>query len=120
MAEDDLAEEIKELKEVYQEVEVAKGSAGQTLIRIKETTLPRGCSPSATPVLLVLQDGQPRPQIYVKPGIKLPDGQDPRSVSQVQVEGEGWLQFSYSFPWEKNKNTLLQFVESSLRRFTKN
>lgn len=120
MTEDGLNEEIKELKEVYQDVAVAKGSAGQNLIRIKEVALPKGCSPSTTPVLLVLQAGQPKPQIYVKSGIKLPDGQDPRSVNQVQVEGEEWVQFSYSFPWEENQNTLLQFIESALRRFTKN
>jgi hypothetical protein len=120
MTQDDLNEELKDLKEVYQDIAVGKGSAGQDLIRIKKVALPKGCSPATTPVLLMLQNGQARPQIYVKPGIKLPGGQEPRSTTPVQVEGEGWLQFSYNFPWDENNNTLLQFIEAALRRFSKN
>ena len=119
MTEDALAAEIAGLKDAYEAVSVAKGSGGQALIRLHDVALPRGCSPPTTPVLLVLQPGQPRPQIYVKPKIKAPNGADPRSTSVVAVEGEEWLQFSYSFPWDENSHTLMQFVGASLRRFAK-
>ncbi len=116
MTEAVLTDEITKLKEVYHEVAVATGSGGQKLIRIAEA-LPKGCSPPTTPVLLMVQSGQPRPQIFVKPGIKVPGGRDPRSTSVVQVEGETWLQFSYSFPWDENAHSLVQFVAAALRRF---
>jgi hypothetical protein len=119
MTEEELNGEISSLKETYGDVAVAKGSTGQLLVRVKEVALPRGCFPSATPVLLVSNPGQPRPQVYVKPGIKLPNGNVPRSTSVVAIEGEEWLQFSYSFPWDGNSHTLVQLVEASLRRFAK-
>lgn len=116
MSPEALAGEIKELKATYGEIHMAVGAPGQTLIRITSGRLPPGCAPAATPALLVLQDGQ-RPQFYVKPGILLPNGATPRSTSPAQVAGEGWMQFSYSFPWEESTHTLVQFVEASLRRF---
>ena len=119
MTNEALAAEIDGLKSSYGEISVGSGSAGQTLIRIHSATLPKGCSPSSTPALLVLQPGQPRPQFYVKPKIKVPNGIDPRSTSVVAVEGEEWLQFSYAFTWDENAHTLVQFVEASLRRFAK-
>jgi len=119
MTEENLTAEIASLKEAYGDVSVAKGSGGQTLIRIMDIALPKGCSPLTTWVLLLINPGQPRPQIHVKRGIKLPNGADPRSTSVVAVEGEEWLQFSYSFPWEGSSHTLVQFVEASLGRFAK-
>ncbi len=117
MTQEALNQDISQLKERFGSVQVANGSAGQTLIKIDELALPRGCSPPTTPVLVVVQQGQPRPQVYVRPGTKASGGVEPRSTSVVQVEGEAWLQFSYSFPWDENTNSLVQFVESALRRF---
>ena len=119
MTEDVLTAELADLKDAYGAVSVTKGSGGETLIRLHDVGLPRGCSPPTTPVLLVLRPGQSRPQIYVKPKIKVPNGVNPRSTSVVAVEGEEWLQFSYSFPWDESSHTLMQFVEASLRRFAK-
>lgn len=119
MTDEELTGEIASLKEVYGEVDVAKVPGGQILVRIHDVTLPRGCSPLSTPVLLALNTGQPRPQIYVKRGIKLSNGVDPRSSSIVAVGSEEWLQFSYSFPWEFGSHTLVQFVGASLQRFAK-
>ena len=106
---------VDQLKEAFGKIAVAVGSNQQPLIRINAARLPHGCQPKETPVLLVMQPS--RPQIYVKPGIKLPNGRDPRSTSIVQVEGESWLQFSYSFPYEETKHTLVQFVGAALNRF---
>lgn len=119
MTEAVLADEVAKLKEVYHEFAVASGCEGQKLIRIPEVELPKGCSPPNTQLLLVVQSGQPRPQIFVKPGIKVPGGREPRSTSVVQMEGEAWLQFSYSFTWDENTHSLVQFVGAALQRFAK-
>lgn len=113
-----LAVEIEGLKSAYGEVSIAAGAgaSGQTLVRIGTVALPAGCAPAGTPALVVVQTGQ-RPQLYVKAGILLPNGVVPRSTSVVQVAGMEWMQFSYSFPWDENAHTLMQFVEASLRRF---
>src|SRR5258708_34689307 len=110
MTDERLAEEIEGLKTAVGDVGVANGSGGQKLGRIAKASLPKGCSPEGTAVLLVFQNGQPRPQLYVKTGIRVPGGITPRSTSSVAVEGEEWMQFSYSFTWEENAHTLVQFV----------
>ena len=117
MTEVRLQEELVDLKATYEKVSTAKGATGQTLIRLEEVALPQGCTPATTPVLVVC-DGQPRPQIYVKPGIKVPNGAEPRSTSRVQVEGEEWLQFSYNFSYDE-RHSLVQFIGAALRRFAK-
>ncbi len=118
MTAEQLAEEVRRLKEVYREVRTAVGAPGQTLIHITEAGLPRGCTPTKTSVLLAVQDGQ-RPQLYVKGGIKLPNGGTPRNYSATQVVGEEWWTFSYSFPWDETNHSLVQFVGASLQRFGK-
>jgi hypothetical protein len=114
-----LVSDLEEVKEQYTSVKIATNSSA-TFVRIESVSLPRGCTPDATPLLLVLKIGQARPEIYVKPGIKLANGMDPRSISVVAIEGESWLQFSYQFTWDPNQHTLVQFIEGALRRFAKN
>ena len=109
---------IEALKAAYGEVTVAEGTPGQRLIRIAKVHLPRGCTPAETPALLVLQDGQV-PKVYVKPGIKVPSG-IPRSTSDMQIAGEAWMQFSYNLAGDPSTYTLVQLVEASLQRFSKN
>jgi hypothetical protein len=111
--------ELEGMKEAYGEIATATGALGQFLIRINQVDLPKGCSPAGTPVLLVWPSGQPRPQVSVKPGIRLPNGAVPRSTSTVQIEGEAWMQFSYAFTWDKENHTLVQLVETAIRRFAK-
>lgn len=118
MTPDTMTREIEELMAAHGATSVAAGSPGQVLLRITDAKLPLGCRPAQTPVLLVLQDGQ-RPVLHVKPGIHLPNGSVPRSTSSVQVAGEEWMQYSYTFTYDENTHTLVQFVETSLRRFAK-
>src|SRR5438445_10135655 len=113
-----LAPHIEELKEAYGVVTTVTAPSGETYFRIDSVKLPKGCKPMTTAVLLVVKGGE-RPLCYVKPGIKVPNGVDPRSTSTVEVQGEAWLQFSYSFGWEWSTHTLVQFVGSSLRRFAR-
>jgi hypothetical protein len=118
MTTETMAREIEDLKEAYGEISTAPGSPGQTLLRITKAGLPAGCKPADTTALLILQDRQ-RPILHIKPGIHLANGAVPRSTSSVEVGGEEWLQFSYTFPYDQNTHTLVQFVEASLRRFAK-
>lgn len=119
MTTDMLSAEIKELKATYGGLTTAAGDAGQTLYRLSSARLPTGCNPPTTAVLVVLQDGQV-PKIYVKPGIKTPNGTVPRSTSVVQIGGQEWLQFSYNIAGDPSTYTLAQLVEASMRRFAKN
>ena len=114
-----LPEELQDMKVAYGEVASTTGAGGQLLIRISHVDLPKGCNPAGTPVLLAWPAGQARPQISVKPGIKLPNGASPRSTCTVQLEGEAWMQFSYAFTWDKDSHTLVQLIEAALRRFAK-
>lgn len=118
MENDIFSEEIKQLTEFYKSVQVA--ISGNTMYaRIKKVTLPKGCTPKRTGVLLELTSKSNRPILYAQPGIKLPNGKEPRSTSVVEKEGESWLQYSYQFEWIAGKHSLVQFVEAALRRFAK-
>lgn len=118
MTDEELDTQIQQLKEVYGVVAKATTPTRQILVKLESVPLPAGCRPARTASLLVLQSDA-RPLFYVKPGIRLPNRAEPRSTNVTPVDGEAWLQFSYSFPWEWGKNTLAQFVGTSLQRFRK-
>jgi hypothetical protein len=120
MTDEQIDQEIQGLKQAFGAVAVASNSVGQRLIRLDDIELPKGCTPDKTFVLLVIPKGGGRPQMYIKPGIKVPNGREPRSTSVVLVEGESWLTFSYSFPWDENSHSLVQYIGSGLRRFALN
>lgn len=112
-----LERELEELKSQYETVRVRKDGT-TTYVYVEPVELPVGCKPAKTAVLLTL-NGQPKPLIYVKPGVTVGNGINPRSTSVMQIEGESWLQFSFNLNWDQNQHTLLQFIEGSLRRFAK-
>lgn len=111
--------DVDELKQYYDTVSMAYEDP-VAYVRIQTVFLPRGCSPESTPVLLGLRVNQSRPEIYVQPGIRLPDGQEPRSISIVTILGESWMQYSYQLTYDRQVHSLDQFVEGSVRRFAKN
>jgi hypothetical protein len=111
--------DLDDLKKYYGIVSIAHEDP-VAYVRIQEVYLPKGCSPESTPVLLGLRVNQPRPEIYVMPGIRLPDGKEPRSISIVTILGESWMQYSYQLPYDRQVHSLDQFVEGSVRRFAKN
>jgi len=90
--------------------------AGRTLLRIDEVELYEGCKPPSTPMLLVLDPGQPKPLPYVQPGQLLGNGKVPKSTSPVMVGGESWLQFSFNVPWEE-RHGILRFIAAARQRF---
>jgi hypothetical protein len=116
MTDEMFARECAHLKDWFGDISTATGAGGAKLIRIMAANLPKGCAPRRTPTLLVLR-GERRPEIYVKPGIKLPNGREPRSTSQVNIEGEAWLQFSYTFQYDPGSHSLAQFTAAALTRF---
>ncbi len=116
MGHDIFSEEIKQLAELYGAVQTANNGSSK-YVRILRVTLPNGCVPMQTNVLLELTSETNRPVIYVQPGIQLPNGQEPSSTNVVEKEGESWLQYSYQFQWMPKKHSLIQFVEAALRRF---
>jgi len=91
--------------------------ATRTLVKIPAVRLPKGCVPAQTAVLVVIEESQPAPQLYVKQLPKLPNGSAPRSTSPVQFGGESWHTFSFSQPWDEDRHTAVQLVEGRLRRF---
>lgn len=119
MTDDDVNLEAERLRGAFGEMSSAREPNDVILFRMTKVALPAGCAPGHTPVLLRLQPGQERPEIFVKPGITVPNGIAPRSTSVVLIGGESWLQFSYTFPWDRNQHSLVQFVGAALRRFAK-
>ena len=108
--------EIEDLRRTFGEITTVE--RGEThLVRLPAVPLPSGCKPERTQVLLTLHS-QDRPLIYVQPGIIGPHGGPPRSCSDVLVEGESWMQFSYQFQWSW-ADGLVTFVGTALRRFAK-
>jgi hypothetical protein len=107
---------IDELATAYPDgVSTAEGA--RTLVKIPRVNLPKGCAPQQTDALVVIEESQPAPQLYVRDLPKLPNGRVPRSTSAVQFGGETWCTFSFNQPWEEDRHTALQFVEGRLRRF---
>lgn len=119
MKQENLAKIAEELAAEYPGT--SRGSEGQkTLIRLPEVIFPIGCNPPETAALVVLEEQQPAPQLFIKVLPALPNGKTPRSVSAVTLAGEAWYSFSFNQPWDENAHTAVQFIEGRLRRFALN
>lgn len=110
---------LDELASAYRDA-VSTVEGTRTLVKTSGVGLPKGCAPPQTAVLVVIEDAQAAPQLYLKQLPKLPNGRDPRSTSPVQFGGETWYTFSFNQPWDEDRHTALQFVEGRLRRFALN
>jgi hypothetical protein len=88
----------------------------RTLVRIASIDLYEGCSPRTTPLLLVLDKGQPKPLPYVQTGQRLANGREPKSSSPQLIGGESWLHFSFSIPWEE-AHGITRFIAAARQRF---
>ena len=94
--------------------------ATRTLVKLPVVNLPKGCVPAQTAALIVIDESQPAPQLYVKQLPRLPNGSAPRSTSPAQFGGESWYSFSFNQPWDEQRHTAVQFIEGRLRRFALN
>src|SRR3954469_13691419 len=81
-----------------EQVKIASEGA-RTFVRVAVVELYAGSKPPTPPMLIVLDSGQPKPQLYLHPGQLLANGKAPKSTSSALVSGESWLQFSFNIPW---------------------
>ena len=109
---------VREVTATYgaDQVVVAQ-EGGRTLVRINAVELYPTCAPSSTPMMLVLDPGQPKPVVYVQVGQTLANGKSPRSTSVAMVGGESWLQFSFNVPWEEGHG-IVRFIAAARQRFS--
>ena len=110
---------IRDLVSVYGDEVRTSREAARTLVRINGLEMPPGCQPSITPMLLVLDPGQPKPLPYVQPGQLLANGRAPRSASTQMVGGESWMQFSFNIAWAEG-DSIMRFVTAARQRFAHN
>jgi hypothetical protein len=99
-------------------VRMAKEGTG-TLVRIDAVELYPTSQPPMTPMLLLLDPGQPKPIPYVRPGVMLANGKAPRSTSNVIVGGESWMGFSFNIPWTEERG-IISFIAAARQRFAQN
>jgi len=112
-----VTEAVQVLRNCYGDDQIrTAGDGGRTLVRVSEVDLYEGSTPRATPMLLVLDPGQPKPLAYVQPGQLLANGKAPKSTSIVMVGGESWLQFSFNIPWDESMG-IIRFVAAARQRF---
>jgi len=116
---ENLARIVEELAAEY--VGASRAEEGnKTLVKLPKVIFPIGCDPTDTSALVVLEDQQPSPQLFLKLVPTLPSGKAPRSVNPLPLAGETWYGFSFNQPWDEDANTAVQFVEGRLRRFALN
>jgi hypothetical protein len=105
-----------QLSSVYGQ-DVTLGQDGvRRLIRIATFELYPDCRPANTAMLVVLDPGQPKPQVFVTPGQLLTNGRAPRSSSTILIGGESWMQFSFNIPWSDGDN-IMRFLAAARKRF---
>jgi hypothetical protein len=105
-----------QLSSVYGQ-DVTLGQDGpRRLVRIGQFELYPDCRPANTAMLLVLDPGQPKPQVFVTPGQLLANGRPPKSSSNILIGGESWLQFSFNIPWSDGDN-IMRFLAAARKRF---
>ena len=90
---------------------------GKTLVKVPAVYFPDGCTPASATALIVLDESQPAPQLFLRTVPTLPNGKTPRSLNTATFAGESWHGFSFSQAWDEHSHTAVQFVEGRLRRF---
>jgi hypothetical protein len=108
-----------QLVSTYHEA-VAVGQDGQRrLVQIRNLEMPAGCHPASANVLIVLDETQPKPQMFVSPGQRLSNGRTPKNSANILIAGQTWMQFSFNIPWSDGDN-IARFVVAGRQRFAQN
>lgn len=89
------------------------------LVQIERVELYPGCHPPETTMLVVLDPGHPKPQVFVTPGQQLANGRLPKNNSNILIAGQTWMQFSFNIPWSDGDN-IMRFIAAARQRFTQN
>ena len=93
--------------------------ASRRLVQIERVELYPGCQPAETTMLIVLDPGHPKPQVFVTPGQLLANGRLPRNNSNILIAGQTWMQFSFNIPWSDGDN-IMRFITAARQRFMQN
>jgi hypothetical protein len=108
-----------QLASVYGQT-IKVGQEGQRrLLQIEGVELYPGCQPPQTTMLVVLDPGHPKPQVFVTPGQHLANGRLPKNNSNILIAGQTWMQFSFNIPWSDGDN-IMRFVAAARQRFAQN
>lgn len=86
------------------------------LFRLSSVSLPEGCSPSASDVLLIYPAPAAAPEILVEKAPSLPNGRAPKNVNQTTIDGEPWFNYSVRWSWNPSES-IWRNVERKLMRF---
>jgi hypothetical protein len=89
------------------------------LVQIERVELYPDCRPPETTMLVVLDPGHPKPQVFVTPGQQLANGRLPKNNSNILIAGQTWMQFSFNIPWSDGDN-IMRFIAAARQRFTQN
>jgi len=117
--------EPAEATDLIARIERAFGSArdvtpapGQPLhVLMEEVVLPDAWSPNPTRALVIWEEWPgSRPRFLIDEQVRGEGGEPPRSNDLIYVLGEGWRQFSFSFPWVGNDPVIA--VQKWLERFS--
>ncbi len=99
---------------------VKVGQEGQRrLLQIERVELYPGCQPPHASMLVVLDPGHPKPQVFVTPGQLLANGRLPKNNSNILIAGQTWMQFSFNIPWSDGDN-IMRFIAAARQRFAQN
>jgi hypothetical protein len=108
-----------QLASVYGQT-VKIGQEGQRLLfQIERVELYPGCQPPHTTMLVLLDPGHPKPQVFVTPGQLLANGRLPKNNSNILIAGQTWMQFSFNIPWSDGDN-IMRFIAAARQRFAQN
>lgn len=112
------AELINQIEQAFGPARDVTPAPGQALhLLMEEVDLPDAWSPNPTRAL-VIWEGWPaeRPRFLVDEQLRGEGGEPPRSNDLIYVLGEGWRQFSFSFPWVGEDPVIA--VQKWLERFS--
>jgi hypothetical protein len=90
----------------------------RTTFRIVGVPLHPDCTPKATDVLVAFGAQGAAPEVYVRQGIKLKGGREPKNTYPETIEGELWMRFSTDLAYDPAK-PLAFYVYGKLGRFTR-
>jgi hypothetical protein len=108
-----------QLASVYGQTIKVGQDGHRRLVQIERVELYPDCRPPETTMLVVLDPGHPKPQVFVTPGQQLANGQLPKNNSNILIAGQTWMQFSFNIPWSDGDN-IMRFIAAARQRFTQN
>jgi GlcNAc-PI de-N-acetylase len=82
------------------------GRIREGLKSVSRVELYPGCQPPHSTMLVVLDPGHPKPQVFVTPGQLLANRRLPKNNSNILIAGQTWMQFLFNIPWSDGDNIM--------------